>query len=123
MRRFEAVVGGICLGAWLVAAALLFAPLDADRFALSERGLFPLAAAFGWLAGNFYVARSRTAGLGRRGLLALYLGGPPGLVWLYWAMAPSAARALSPLAPLLALAVFAIFFVVPVSLRGFPRRG
>jgi hypothetical protein len=38
-------------------------------------------------------------------------------------MAPSAARALSPLAPLLALAVFAIFFVVPVSLRGFPRRG
>ena len=122
MRKLESIVGGICLGAWLLATFFLFAQgADFARHP-PPRGLFPLAATVGWLAGNAYVVRSRAGALGRMGLLSLYLGGPPGLVWLYWATIPAALRLASPLAPLLALGVYAIFFGVPVSLRGFPRR-
>jgi hypothetical protein len=123
VRKLEAVVGGICLGAWLLAALFLFAPGAGFARHPPARGLFPLAATLGWLAGNVYVVRSRARALGRMGLLSVYLGGPPGLVWLYWATLPAAVRLASPLDPLLALGVFAIFFGVPVSLRGFPRRG
>ena len=120
MKRFEAVVGGICLGAWLLAALFLFVQnSDFARYP-PPRGLFPLAAATGWVAGNLYVVRSRLVPMGRRGLLSLYLGGPPGLLWLYWSMIPATVRLQSPLAPILALGVFAVLFGVPVSLRGFP---
>ena len=120
MRRLEAIVGGICLGAWLLAAFFVFAQTtDFVRFP-PPRGLYPLAATIGWLAGNVYVRRLRGAALGRMGLLSIYLGGPPGLVWLYWAMMPAALRLASPFSPLLALGVYAVFFGVPISLRGFP---
>jgi hypothetical protein len=77
----------------------------------------------GWLAGNLYVGRERRSGSSRRLLLPLYLGGPPGFIWLYWVLEPRWARLANPLAPVWALAVFGIFFLVPVTLRRFPRRG
>jgi hypothetical protein len=121
VRRLDLAVAGVCLGAWLLAAAFLFVPGLAGDGALPPGALFPFAAAVGWLAGNVYVQGTRAATALGRLLLPLYLGGPPGLVWLYWAWVPRAARLANPLAPLWALAVFAVFFLVPVTLRGFPR--
>jgi hypothetical protein len=122
VRKLEASVAGICLGAWVLTLALLLGPGPDFARHPPPRGLFSLAAVAGWLAGNVYVVRSRAAPLGRVGLLSIYLGGPPGLIWLYWATIPAGIRLASPFAPLLALGVYAIFFVVPVSLRGIPSR-
>lgn len=122
MRRLDLGIAGICLGAWLLAAAFLFVPGLRSGGTLPPNGLFPWSAAIGWLAGNLYVGGTRRAAGLRRLLLALYLGGPPGLVWLYWAFVAVPQRLENPLAPLWALGVFAVFFLVPVTLRGFPRR-
>lgn len=122
MRRLDLGVAGICLGAWLLAAAFLFVPGLAGDGVLPADGLFPFAAALGWLAGNLYVAGARRAEPLRRHLLSLYLGGPPGLVWLYGSWVERGERLIHPLAPLWALGVFAMLFLVPVTLRGFPRR-
>ena len=123
MDRVEASVAGLCAGAWLLAAAFL-ALEGLERGAFLPAGfLFPLAAIVGWLAGNLYVARRKGSRSSRRLLLSLYLGGPPGFVWLYWALVPRWARMLNPVAPLWALAILAIFFLVPVTLRGLPRGG
>jgi hypothetical protein len=122
VRRLDLGVAGVCLGAWLLAAAFLFVPGLRGDGALPPNALFPFAAALGWLAGNLYVQGTRGVEALRRLLLALYLGGPPGLIWLYWAWVPIALRLQNPLAPLLALGVFAVLFLVPVTLRGIPRR-
>lgn len=66
------------------------------------------------------MARRRRGAGSRRTLLALYLGGPPGILWLLWAGFAAAERLANPLAPLWALGVFAVFFLVPFSLRRFP---
>ena len=71
----------------------------------------------GWVAGNVYVSRRGSSPLPRRALLAIYLGGPPGLIWLLWAFVPVPVQVLSPLVPFLSLAIFGIFFLVPVTLR------
>ena len=91
----------------------------AGSLELGLRGLFSLAAALGWLAGNIYVKRSRglPAELRRRVLL-IYLLGPPGLVFLLRSMAPVDAQMEAPLAPVYATVVVSIFFLVPVSLKG-----
>jgi len=119
--RFESVVAGLCLGAWLAAGALLLGGSGLGRFP-SPGSLFPAAAVLGWLAGNFYVQRTKRSTLGPRGLLSLYLGGPPGLLWLVWATVPPAIRLRTAITPFLALGIYLIFFLVPVSLRSFPRR-
>jgi hypothetical protein len=117
MPRFETIVGGICAGAWIVAIALSLADgADLGRFP-PPRALFTFAAIAGWLAGNVYVARLAARALPRGALVALYLGGPPGLIWLLWATIPEAVQAAAPLAPLLALAIYGVFFLVPVTLR------
>jgi hypothetical protein len=122
VRRLDLAVAGVCLGAWLLAAAFLLVPALRADGALPANALFAFAAAVGWLAGNLYVQGTRSTVALRRVLLPLYLGGPPGLVWLYWSWVPLAARLVHPLAPLWALGVFAVFFLVPVTLREFPRR-
>ncbi len=121
MAKLEAIVAGVCLGAWLLAGVFYLTGMPGPRAFASPYTLFPFAAALGWLAGNVYVARVRAAPLGRRGLLAVYLGGPPGLIWLAWALFPGGIRQAAPLAPVLALGVFGIFYLVPVTLRRFPR--
>ena len=86
---------------------------------LGLRGLYSLAVACGWLAGNVYVQRSR--GLPRelrRRLLLIYLLGPPSLLALLRAMAPVSAQRAAPVVPLYAAVVFAVLFFVPVSLKG-----
>jgi len=121
VRRLDLALAGIFLGAWLLAAAFLFVPGLGSGAVVPAKGLFPWSAVVGWLAGNFYVGGTRRAATLRRLLLALYLGGPPGLVWLYWSLAPRFDRLANPLAPLWALGIFAVLFLVPVALRGFPR--
>jgi len=119
--RFETIVAGICLGGWLLTGVFLLAPVPGIHGLGPPGALFPFAAALGWIVGNLYVARSKKSGLARHGLLALYYGGPTGLVWLWWAIQPATARRLAPLAPLWALGVFSVFYLVPVTLRRFPR--
>jgi len=120
VKRFDAGVAGLCLGAWFVAIGFLwFGGGRAPRL-VGPGALFPAAAILGWLAGNVYVARRRAVTTARRTLLALYLGGPPGILWLLWAGFERAARLANPLAPLWALGVFGVFFLVPFSLRRFP---
>ena len=122
MRRLDLALGGVFLGAWLLAAVFLFLPGLRSGSAVPASGLYPWALVVGWLSGNLYVGGTRHAEALRRLLLALYLGGPPGLIWLYWSLAPAADRLANPLAPLWALGIFAVFFLVPVTLRGFPGR-
>jgi len=122
VRRLDLGVAGVCLGAWLLAAAFLFVPALRAGGALPPNGLFACGAVAGWLAGNLYVGGIRRAAALGRLLLALYLGGPPGLVWLYWSLVARVDRLQNPLAPLWALGVFVVFFLVPVTLRGIPRR-
>jgi hypothetical protein len=115
--RLEAIVSGICLGAWILASIFLTTSAGGiDRF-IPPRFIFPYAAMLGWLAGNVYVARRRSRAMSRRALLAIYLGGPPGLIWLFWTIIPTSLRVTSPIAPPLALGIFGIFFLVPVTLR------
>jgi hypothetical protein len=90
----------------------------ADGVELSLYGLYGLAAAAGWLAGNVYLRRPRLepARLRRRLLLGAYLFSPTGLVSLLRAMAPAEAQAAAPLAWLYACGVYLVLFAVPVSL-------
>ncbi len=82
--------------------------LDLYRF-------YSVAAAGGWLTGNICLYRRRRLGASRR-LLAIYLLGPPGLLYLLWAMGPLEVQAIAPLVPLYGLAVFSLFFFVPITL-------
>ncbi len=117
MKRFDAIFAGIFLGGWASAIFFLaWGPPGLDSF-LPPRALFPFAAALGWFAGNLYMVRRRSTRLGRRLLLSIYLGGPPAILWLFWALAPTPVRAASPLAPLLAVTILGVFFLVPVTLR------
>ena len=105
---------------WILALILL--GLGSPLAGLLDLGLYQLygvAAFAGWLAGNVYVHRSR--GLAppvRRRLIAIYLLGPPGVLYLLRSLAPTVSQATAPLAPVYASAVYAIFFLVPLSLRG-----
>jgi hypothetical protein len=117
VQRFEVVVGGICAVVWLLATVLLWVGAPALGRYPPPRSLFSFAVVLGWVAGNVFMARVRQRALSRRALLALYLGGPPGLIWLLWAFVPAPQQAVAPLAPILSLGIFGIFFLVPVTIR------
>ena len=76
---------------------------------------FSVAAVGGWLVGNVCLHRRRRLGASRR-LLAIYLLGPPGLLYLLWAMGPPELQAIAPLVPLYGFGVFSLFFFVPITL-------
>ena len=117
MPRFEAVAGTLFGIVWLLATGLLLiGDLELSRFP-PPRSIFSFAAIVGWIAGNVFMTRLKSSALARRALVAIYLGGPPGLIWLLWACVPTPVQVLSPLVPFLSLAIFGIFFLVPVTLR------
>lgn len=117
VRQFDLIVVAL-------AVASLFAVLLSDVRLVQFSGSLPLAlhryyivaAALGWLFGNVYVTRSRSAG-SRLMLLVIYGLGPIPFLFLLRAMAPATAREVAPLVPLFASGMFLVFFVVPVSLR------
>ena len=104
MLRTETVLGGFFLAAWVAAGIYVAGWLEPPGLALSFYGLFSFAAAFGWVIGNLLVLRLRAlgwpAGRRRRGLTALYLLAPAGLVALLRAMAPTDLRRAAPIAGL-----------------------
>ncbi|HEX5758484.1 MAG TPA: hypothetical protein VF121_04780 [Thermoanaerobaculia bacterium] len=125
MKRLELVLLALFLACWAVDVLALagLVPL-AGSLPLSLYGLYGLAAALGFLAGNLYVQRSRDLPRPlRRRLLLVYLSAPLGIVFLLRAMAPVAEQRAAPLVPLYALGVFAVFFLVPVSMRLPSRAG
>jgi hypothetical protein len=117
VQRLEVVVGVFCALVWLVATALLWVGAPSLARYPPPRSLFSFAAILGWVVGHVYVARVRQQVMTRRALLALYLGGPPGLIWLLWSFVPMPVQAAAPLAPILSLGIFGIFFLVPVTIR------
>lgn len=117
--RLEPVFLGFFFACWSL-ALLYFVGLIplAGTLEISLYGLYGLAAAAGWLSGNFYIHRSSKLPRAlRRRLLVVYLLGPPGILYLLWAMAPPADQLAAPFVPLYAFGVFVIFFLVPVLLR------
>jgi hypothetical protein len=123
-RRLEAVLHGFFLACWLVFFANLSGLLPLrGALPLSLYTIFGAAATVGWLAGNFYVHRSR--GLppaARLRTFLLYFFDPPALFLLLWGLTPVSHKAEAPLVPLYAVGVFTVFFLVPVSLRPRPPR-
>lgn len=114
---------GLFLAAWLLALldGVGLLPL-AGGLSLSLYRLYAAAAFLGWLAGNLYVQRSsrRLPRWLRRRVWMVYFIGPPGIIYLLWALAPAADQAAAPMVPIYAMGVFAVLFQVPVLLR--PRR-
>ncbi len=125
MRKLEAGLLGIFAGAWAVAAFAAFGWLDLSGYINSTlRTYFAVAGGLGWLAGNVYRLRLRAYPLPRptRALLALYLGGPPSLLLLWFALTPKELQTAIPVAPLLAMGVLLVFFLVPILVAWFwPR--
>ena len=123
MSRVEPFLLGLFLACWALGLAYSAGFLSPPgTLALSFYGLFTIAAALGWLAGNIYMARSR--GIlrpARRTFFLLYFLGPPGLLYLLRLLAPLEQQAIAPLVPLYSFGVFATFFLVPVTLRRTPR--
>ncbi len=120
MKRFELGLVGAGAACWLLAAAygvgLLAAP---GSLPLVPRWLFTFAVATGWLCGNGWVARTRTAPPAQRRLLLVpWFLAPPGVFFLLWALVPPAWQAELPIAGLLATGAFAVLFLVPVTLKG-----
>jgi hypothetical protein len=124
VSRFEPVLVGLFLAAWMVDLLAVLGIVDL-RGSL-ELGLYPLystAAAAGWVAGNIYVARGRRLPLPlRRRIRLVYLLGPPGVLFLLRAMASAEAQRAAPLVPLYSFGVFSVFFLVPVLVPRAPRR-
>lgn len=125
MRRLEAALLGIFVAAWTLAALASFGLIDlSDLIRLRLRPYFALAGGVGWLAGNIYRTRRRDYFLrsSHRALAALYLGGPPSILLLIFALAPRDLQTQIPVAPLLAMGVMAVFFAVPMVVGRFGPR-
>lgn len=122
MSRAEQSLLGFFSACWIVVVAHFFGllPLAAGPD-LSLYTLYTVGAVLGWLAGNVWMARRRRLGPPRaRGLLVLYLFGPPSLLYLLRALADPARQAAAPLVPLWAFCVYGVFFLVPVVFRPKP---
>ena len=91
------------------------------RLQFELRHYFAIAGVTGWLAGNVYRMRLRPYPQPRpyRSLMALYLGGPPSLLFLLFALAPKYLQTHTPAAPLLAIGVMVVFFAVPLLIAWF----
>lgn len=124
LRRLEAVLHGFFLACWIVFFLNLSGLLPLrGALPLSLYAIFGAAAAVGWLAGNFYVQRSRGLSWAPRlRTLVLYLFDPPAVFFLLWALTPISAKAEAPMVPLYAFVVFTVFFLVPVTLQPRPPR-
>ncbi|HVT57583.1 MAG TPA: hypothetical protein VHR45_04210 [Thermoanaerobaculia bacterium] len=116
---FAALAIGLCLASWFVFLLhLLGLTRLPDRLQMSLYAFYGAASALGWVAGMFYVQRTRNLqGPLRRRLFLLFFFAPPGLLFLIRSMAPLAAQRAAPLVPVWALGVFGLFFLVPVSFR------
>lgn len=102
---------------WAMVAAEAWSLVHfAGRFDPGLYGLYGLAGLLGSIAGNVYVFR-RLQGAGDRLSFATWLGGPPSLIFLLWALVPNSVRFDMPLVPLWATGVYGIFFAVPLSMR------
>lgn len=123
MNRLELALLGLFLACWTVNLLVLAGLVRvAGNYPMSLYGIYGVAAALGWLAGNVYVQRTRGfPGALRRRFLLIYFLGPPGIVYLLRAMAPVAEQVAAPLVPVYAFGVFGIFFLVPVSLKATAR--
>ncbi len=124
MNRLETVLVALFFACWLVASleALGLYSL-AGMVDLGVQPLFSFAAAVGWLAGNVYARKYRSAPPPlRRRWLVIWLLGPAGLFFLLWAMAPADLQGLVPLAPLYATGVASALFAVPILLGRWPQR-
>ena len=119
MRRFEPILTAFFLAAWIVSLLALFGMAKLQgALPLDLYPLFGLAAACGWLFGNFYVVRGRDIHRRlRRSLLLIYFLGPLGFLLLVRLMATLGQQAAAPFAPLLAWAVFAALFLVPIVIK------
>ena len=122
MRGLEAGLLGVFIAAWILAALASFGVIDlAGLIELRLRPYFAVAGGVGWLCGNLYRARRRGYQMksSHRSLAALYLGGPPSILLLLFALAPRELQSQIPVAPLLAMGVMAIFFAVPLVVGRF----
>lgn len=119
MIRLEIALLGFFFACWGLAALGQFGIFGlAGALPLSLYPLYTIAVALGWISGNVYVLRSRTVPTRlRRRVLAVYLLGPPGILYLLRAMAPRAEQQAAPLVPVFAFGVFAVLFLVPIVLR------
>jgi len=119
MIRLETSLVGLFFACWgLAALEHLGAVALAGALPLSLYPLYSIAAGLGWISGNVYVIRSRTVPHRlRRRVLAVYLLGPPGILYLLRAMAPRPEQLAAPLVPIFAFGVFAVLFLVPLVLR------
>jgi hypothetical protein len=125
VRRFETILLGIFLGAWLVVLLnwLRLVSLSGNLPLGSLYPLYSFACFLGWSAGTLYVLRRRGSppGRGRTPLLVLYYLGPYVLIYLLWAMTPVSFQRAAWMAPVYAFGVLTIFFFVPVKLLRLAR--
>ncbi|MDX1631384.1 MAG: hypothetical protein R3234_05965 [Thermoanaerobaculia bacterium] len=120
MRRWEAVALGLCFASWIGAVLGQTGLLAFEgTLGLSLYAFHAVAAVLGWLSGNIYIFRRRRLLRNvRRRLVALYLLGPPGVLYFLWTLAPGSLQRVYPLSPLLGFGVYVIFFMVPITLPG-----
>lgn len=119
LRLAASLTAGFFLACWIVYLLAWAGVVSlAGRLPLALYPLYSAASALGWGAGMIYVqlTRRRPRAHRRRPFLLAFFA-PPGLLFLLWALAPTAAQQAAPLVPLYALGVFAILFAVPVSMR------
>ena len=120
MKRIEAVILAFFLASWFVGLLSWIGTFEmVGRLDIALYPLYAVAAFAGWLLGNIYVHRSRSAVPSLRNqLLVVYFLGPLGSLYLLRAMAPAEVQSAAPLVPLWTIGVFTTFFLVPVTLRG-----
>jgi hypothetical protein len=119
VRTLGVVLAALFVACWLLYILHVLGLVAlSDRVSLSLYGYYSAASAIGWVAGIVYVHQTRHLdGPPRRRLFLLTFFGPPSLLFLLRAMAPSSGQNAAPLVPLWALFVFGLFFFVPVSFR------
>ena len=126
--RVELAVLAVFSAIWLlvILGGLEIVPL-AGSLNLDLYRLYSIAAVFGWVAGNIYVARAQSFADApaeypfwqslRKRLLLSYVMGPLSVVFLLRLLAPQAVQQAAPLVPIYSLGVYALFFLVPLTLR------
>ena len=123
LKLVASLTAGFFLACWVVYLLAWAGEGDhAGRLPLALYPLYSAASALGWGAGMVYVQLTRPLPRrARRRTFLLSFFAPPGLLFLLWALTPTAAQQAAPLVPLYALGVFAILFAVPVSMRHIGR--